>query len=102
MTEAFPVGLGRPRTGSIRKKNFQIDTDQILVDEMARTPPIEAPTLRDHNNTHEIEDLRCERMPERSDKQNYHQALLKVIILGDTGKFIFDWPLNCPCPTSAH
>ena len=40
--------------------------------------------------TAEIEDLRCERLPETFDKQNrnevMHKRLLKVIILGDTGK----------------
>jgi len=43
--------------------------------------------MRDFNNMSEIEDLRAERMHERSgEKQSYHQALQKVIILGDTGK----------------
>ena len=37
----------------------------------------------------EIEDLRCERLPETADKQVTHKKLLKVIILGDTGKLHF-------------
>ena len=44
-------------------------------------------TTRDHNTLYEIEDLRCERMPETAEKQVSHKKLLKVIILGDTGKF---------------
>ena len=38
------------------------------------------------NQYAEIEDLRCERLPENFDKQALHKRLLKVIILGDTGK----------------
>ena len=40
------------------------------------------------NQYAEIEDLRCERLPENYDKQVLHKRLLKVIILGDTGKHI--------------
>ena len=40
------------------------------------------------NQYAEIEDLRCERLPENFDKQALHKRLLKVIILGDTGKQI--------------
>lgn len=40
----------------------------------------------DYNSLTEIEDLRCERLPETADKQVTHKKLLKVIILGDTGK----------------
>ena len=48
---------------------------------------MEAPqTGIDHNNLGEIEDLRVERMPENAFKQIQHKQLLKVIILGDTGK----------------
>ena len=36
----------------------------------------------------EIEDLRVERLPEVADKQLAAKKLLKVIILGDTGKFM--------------
>ena len=35
----------------------------------------------------EIEDLRVERLPEIADKQIATKKLLKVIILGDTGKY---------------
>ena len=41
------------------------------------------------SQTAEIEDLRCERLPETVDKQVMHKRLLKVIILGDTGEFPF-------------
>ena len=40
------------------------------------------------NQYAEIEDLRCERLHENYDKIALHKRLLKVIILGDTGKFI--------------
>ena len=40
----------------------------------------------DYNNLHEIEDLRVERLPEVADRQLATKKLLKVIILGDTGK----------------
>lgn len=40
----------------------------------------------DYNCMSEIEDLRVERLPEKADKQMPHKSLLKVIILGDTGK----------------
>ena len=43
-------------------------------------------TITDHNSLSEIEDFRCERLPESADKQVTHKKLLKVIILGDTGK----------------
>ena len=39
----------------------------------------------DFKQAAEIEDLRCERLPETFDKQVMHKRLLKVIILGDTG-----------------
>ena len=41
------------------------------------------------NYLSEIEDLRCERLPELSDRQVTHKRLLKVIILGDTGESEF-------------
>ncbi len=40
----------------------------------------------DYNNLSEIEDLRVERLPEKADKTAVHKSLLKIIILGDTGK----------------
>jgi len=40
----------------------------------------------DHNNLSEIEDLRVERLPLNAEKQLATKKLLKVIILGDTGK----------------
>ena len=43
-------------------------------------------TPNDYNSLSEIEDLRVERLPEKADKQMPHKSLLKVIILGDTGK----------------
>ena len=50
----------------------------------------------DSNNLHEIEDLRVERLPTvAADKQVTAKKLLKVIILGDTGKII-NQTINCP------
>ena len=46
------------------------------------------------NYLSEIEDLRCERLPELSDRQVTHKRLLKVIILGDTGESDFYLILN--------
>ena len=40
----------------------------------------------DHNSLSEIEDLRVERLPEKLFKQIQSKTLLKIIILGDTGK----------------
>lgn len=40
----------------------------------------------DHNNLGEIEDLRVERLPEKLFKTIQSKTLLKIIILGDTGK----------------
>lgn len=43
-------------------------------------------TASDYNSMNEIDDLRVERLPEIADKQITQKKLLKVIILGDTGK----------------
>lgn len=50
----------------------------------------------------EIEDLRVERLPEKADKQMPHKSLLKVIILGDTGKLIVQNKLHTRHNTSRH
>ena len=66
------------------KQNLQIDTDQIQADEYQRN--LGELVNSDYNHLTEIEDLRCQRLPETYEKQAKHNKLTKIIILGDTGK----------------
>ena len=85
------------RTGSIRK-NLQIDSNAIETDRIklkqeqagevdgTNQTPLDFATEQgeDYNSLAEIEDLRCERMQDRTVGQPITSNLFKIIILGDT------------------
>lgn len=66
------------RTGSIRK-NLQIDSNKIETDRLKSKSGED-----DYNSLAEIEDLRCERLTDRTAGQPITSNLFKIIILGDT------------------
>ena len=88
MTEISAQQQPLGRTGSIRKKQFSIDTDQILRDEEAHHETKATNESYRHNNLDEIEDLRAHRLPNAAKDMEVCETR-KVIILGDTGKFVF-------------
>ena len=82
VSQQAPLG----RTGSIRKQQFSIDTDQILRDDIDHQETKATTEQYSHNPyLDEIEDIRAHRLPNTKDMEVCETR--KVIILGDTGKF---------------
>ena len=71
-----------------------------MLDEAAHSSMEATQTAVDTNHLGEIEDLRVERMQENAFKQIKHKQLLKIIILGDTGKHFF--PLHYSHSSTYH